>query len=312
MSLRLKTLIGLLVLCMSALACSISFGGEQLSEEERLQTAVAETVSANQLGQLPIQATPTSITITIAPTFTQTIPPTQTPRPCNKGSLVSESPRDYAKFAAGEDFDKTWRIRNDGTCTWSTSYRLEFKDGSKMGGPSSKNLTQNVAPGESIDIIIDLEAPDTAGIYRGNWQLVDDKGQAFYFPYVIIEVEASAAEPSKPDLVIAAFQITPEIPTQGENTHVKVRPKNIGGADSGGFKVEWYGLDTFTNPSCTWNVTGGLAAGGSVWLECDFIFGSWYPITKTTIVYVDKNNTVDESNENNNTATKSPLGVHSP
>lgn len=309
MTLKTKVLSAWIVLSMIVLACTLSFGGGGLSDAERLQTAVAQTVTAAAQSQDTQQPLPT---ITVAPTNTQQGPPTNTPKPCNKGFLVNEDPQDNTKFDVGQDFDKRWRIRNDGTCTWNTKYRLEFKDGSKMGGPSIKSLTQNVAPGETVDIIIDQGAPDTAGTYRGNWQLVDDQGVAFFFPYVIIEAKAILGPPpiAKAELIGTGFEIAPDPPNSSVNAHVKVRVKNQGGIDSGGFTVKWYGLDTFANPSCTWNVAGGLAAGGSVWLECDYVFASWYPINKTTVFYIDTANTVDESNEGNNTYSKSPFGVN--
>jgi len=182
-----------------------------------------------------------------------------------------------------------------------------------MGGPSSKNLTISVAPGEQYDFLVDLTAPNTAGTYKGVWQIADDQGKIFVHNlWVEIKAKAILAPPpvGKPDLIINLFTIDPATPNADENTHTKVRVKNQGSVDSGGFKVQWYGLDTFADPSCYWNVNGGVVAGGSVLLECDFVFASWYPINKTSIAIVDTNNSVDESNEGNNTKTISPFGVN--
>ncbi|HUV15771.1 MAG TPA: NBR1-Ig-like domain-containing protein [Pelolinea sp.] len=314
MTLKTKILSAWIILSLVILACEISLGRDELSEEEKLQTAVAQTVAANQQQQQQQQDQQTLPTITVAPTNAPQGPPTETPKPCNKGFLVSESPADNTEFDVGQDFDKNWRIRNDGTCTWNTNYKLAFADGDKMSGPSSKNLTQNVAPGETVDIIIDLNAPDTAGTYRGNWKLVDDQGQSFFFPYVIIKAKAILGPPpvAKADLYISEFSISPATPTQFANTHVKVRAANGGTVNSGGFIMEWYGLTTAANPSCSWNIAGGLVAGGSVLMECDYVFASWYPINKTSIVYIDTTNAVDESNEGNNSASISPFGVVAP
>lgn len=186
MTLKTKVFSAWIILSLIVMACTISAGGG-LSDNERLQTAVAQTVTAAAQAQ-PQNTQPPSATLTVAPTNTQQSPPTSTPKPCNKGFLVNEDPQDNADFNGGDDFDKRWRIRNDGTCTWTTSYKFEFKDGSKMGGQASQNLPQNVAPGETIDIIIDQTAPGSTGTYRGNWQIVDGNGVAFYFPYVIIDV----------------------------------------------------------------------------------------------------------------------------
>ena len=125
-----------------------------------------------------------------------------------------------------------------------------------MGGPSTLNLTQSVDPGELIDISVDLKAPNSAGTYKGFWKVRDDEGD-FFVNNLWVQIKAVIpGPPPKPDLATANLTITPEIPTQGANTNVKVRVKNIGGADAGAFTVKWYGLDSFANPSCTWNVAG--------------------------------------------------------
>lgn len=292
-------------------ACGFSFGDTVLSDEEKLQTAVAATVSAIQPSPvIPTQAQPTA-----EPAKTQTVPPTKTPIPCNLAYYVSETIPDGTEYDVGESFVKTWRLKNIGTCTWNSNYQLVFAEGDKMSGPSSQNLTQSVAPGEQIDISVDLIAPNIAGTYKGIWKVKDDQG-AYIVHKIWVEIKANAilAPPpvGKPDLVVSEFSINPAPPIWHDNTHVHARAKNQGTADSGGFKMDWYGLTTAAIPSCTWNIAGGLVAGGSVLMECDYMFGSWYPVNKTSIVYIDTNNTVDESNESNNTATISPFGVVTP
>ncbi len=310
MKLRTKVFSAWIILSLIVLACTISSGGG-LSDNERLQTAVAQTVTANQTqqqqqGQQSEQPLPT---ITVAPTNTQQSPPTQTPEPCNKAAFISETVPDNTEFETAENFVKSWRLKNVGTCTWNSNYQLVFSEGDKMGGPSTLNLTQSVDPGELIDISVDLKAPNSAGTYKGFWKVRDDEGD-FFVNNLWVQIKAVIpGPPPKPDLATANLTITPEIPTQGANTNVKVRVKNIGGADAGAFTVKWYGLDSFANPSCTWNVAG-LGAGESKWLECNFVFASWYPINKTTIVYTDTANTVNESNEGNNNRTITPFGVN--
>src|SRR5512145_1793119 len=44
---------------------------------------------------------------------------------------------DGTRFDPGATFKKTWRLKNIGTCTWTTSYSLVFDSGEKMGAASS-------------------------------------------------------------------------------------------------------------------------------------------------------------------------------
>ena len=308
MSRLLKAACGWTVLMMIVLACS--FGG--LSEEEQLQTAVAQTLEARQEVEEEEEDTPEP-TITIAPTATEKGEPTNTPQPCNDADFVSETVPDGTEFEPNENFTKTWRVKNAGTCTWNTGYEIVFVSGDKMGGPSDLNLTQNVDPGEQVDLKVDLKAPGSEGEYEGIWNLRSPDGE-YLLNYISVKIKVveEEAPAEKADLLITEFSLNPNPPTMGENVHVRVRVKNQGGIDAGGFKMEWYGLDTFADPSCTWNIIGGLVADGSVLMECDFVFASWYPSPKTTIAYVDVDDDVDESNEGNNSASIGGFSVLAP
>jgi len=70
-------------------------------------------------------------------------------------------------------------LKNVGTCTWKTTYRLIFVSGNIMGGRNLTYLPEEVAPGQTIDLAMDFRAPYFEGNYRGNWQLRNDKGEIF-------------------------------------------------------------------------------------------------------------------------------------
>lgn len=74
---------------------------------------------------------------------------------------------------------KTWRLRNTGTCTWSTAYSLAFAKGTNMGPASDTALPASVAPGATVDLTIPITAPANAGTYRGNYQLRNAAGNLF-------------------------------------------------------------------------------------------------------------------------------------
>ena len=97
---------------------------------------------------------------------------------------------DGTPFAPNTFFQKTWRIRNSGNCTWDGSYRLTFLSGDRMSGPRSAPLADAVIPGEEIDLSVTLLAPDPAGTYLGEWQLFAPDGTPFgTAPYVAIQVQ---------------------------------------------------------------------------------------------------------------------------
>jgi len=120
----------------------------------------------------PGATTPTS---TPAP-VTATVPPSS----CDKVQFVADvNVPDGTTFAPGAVFTKTWRLKNIGSCAWSTSYQLVFFSGEKMGAASSANFPQNVAIGQTVDISINMTAPSAAGSYRGFWMFKNANGSLF-------------------------------------------------------------------------------------------------------------------------------------
>ena len=83
---------------------------------------------------------------------------------------------DGTQMPVGTAFTKTWRVQNSGTCNWTTSFKLVFSYGEQMGG-QTVSLASTVAPGQNVDISVDLKVPNKTGKLEGIWSLVDDKGQ---------------------------------------------------------------------------------------------------------------------------------------
>jgi len=117
----------------------------------------------------------------IGPVATQTPEPAPTQIPCTDAAtfLKDVTIPDNTNLLPGQSFVKTWRLRNDGTCTWTTDFALAFAGGSKLGGSTVVPLARAVAPGETIDLSITLTAPAGSGIYESRWQLRNAAGQLF-------------------------------------------------------------------------------------------------------------------------------------
>jgi hypothetical protein len=121
----------------------------------------------------PIPGTP--------PTPTNTVPPSAC---SDKAAFVADvTVPDGSLYTAGTTFKKTWRLKNIGTCTWTPSYALVFSSGDQMGGAVSVAFPGNAAPGQTIDLSVDLTAPATAGSYRGYWKLKNANGALFGIGY---------------------------------------------------------------------------------------------------------------------------------
>jgi hypothetical protein len=118
-----------------------------------------------------------------SPTFTQVyIPPsaTPTPIPCNQMKLKLEvTVPEGTRYTPGVEFPKIWQVTNTGSCDWTTAYRLVFVDGDRMGAPRSVRLPGRVRAGESVNLEVDLVAPDKKGTYSGEWMLRDSHDNEF-------------------------------------------------------------------------------------------------------------------------------------
>jgi len=129
-------------------------------------------------------------TITPTPTISPPTPtpvqpqssPTHTPTTScvDQAAFVSDvTIPDNTYLSPGRTFVKTWRLRNTGTCTWTTAYSLAFVDGHSMGGPLSVPLGSPVAPGKVVDVSVTLNAPTSSGTYEGKWRLRNANGTPF-------------------------------------------------------------------------------------------------------------------------------------
>ncbi len=114
----------------------------------------------------------------VVPTITDTPGPTPTVG-CDKAQFISDvTVPDGTTFAPNATFTKTWRLKNVGTCTWTTAYAVSFVSGDRMGGVDTL-LPETVVPGQTVDIGVNLTAPSLAGSYRGYWELKNASGGLF-------------------------------------------------------------------------------------------------------------------------------------
>jgi hypothetical protein len=101
---------------------------------------------------------------------------------------------DFNNLQPGRQFSGVWTIRNSGDRAWNGDFRVAYVDSSTadtaqtprntMGARSAYSLRevsgkQSVAPGETIEIRLDLVAPQQPGAYAFHWQLESNNGEPF-------------------------------------------------------------------------------------------------------------------------------------
>ena len=135
----------------------------------------------------------------------QTAVNTPTPICTNQAEFVKHLNVSYnTEFKPSTSFAKVWLIKNTGTCTWSTEYKLIYVDGDLMGGPNEIFLHQEVVPGETIDIRVNLLAPVKPSTYANLWMLQDDLGSNF-------GIGPSGDDPLKVQIVVVSPYKAPRL-----------------------------------------------------------------------------------------------------
>jgi hypothetical protein len=153
-----------------------------------LYTAAAETLivmSSQQVVTQTASPTPTLSLGAASPTEFSTytsVPPLQNIAKCDAAAFVTDvNYPDGSVVGRGNTFTKIWRIKNVGTCTWTTSYDLVYVSGEKFGAKNTVSLPVSVGPGKTVDLSISLTAPNQNGRFKGYWKLRNASGVQFGF-----------------------------------------------------------------------------------------------------------------------------------
>lgn len=158
-------------------------------------TQAYETIQAQILTMQPLQTGaalgtpyPTSVTpspATAIPTKLSLTPLPSHPAPtavCDRvqpGNPIDVTIPDDINIPPGESFVKIWRLLNAGNCTWTTGYTLVWFSGEQLSSERAYSLEHAVSSGSSVDISIEMTAPNIPGTYQSNWKLQNNSGQLF-------------------------------------------------------------------------------------------------------------------------------------
>ncbi len=134
----------------------------------------------------------------------------------NDADLVADvTIPDGTKIDPGAIFNKTWRIKNTGTCNWETGYYYDNINDLTLGG-SRKDLSP-LTTGREVDITLPMRAPNTGGTYRSDWRLFDAAGRPFGPVFRAEIVVPPTCEAPK----IALFEANPTEITVGQNSTLR-------------------------------------------------------------------------------------------
>ena len=185
----------LLLMTILLAACAPATPIEPTADVNAVRTSAANTVVAEftltaaafSPTPEPATETPTPELPTETPTITFATDPTQialgTP-----GELCDNMTYDDATIdvtiidgtimTPGQEFVKTWKIKNSGSCSWGEGYGLVFSYGERMDGqPVPFDVLVGV--GDEIDVSVNFKAPTAIGEYTSAWQMANAAGVTF-------------------------------------------------------------------------------------------------------------------------------------
>jgi hypothetical protein len=187
-------------------------------------------------------------------------------------------------MAPNQTFNKKWRIKNDGTCTW-TGFSMVFDSGDAMGGPATKAIS-TLNPGQEIDLDVDLKAPTTPGSYRGYWRINTNsgvlvpivngsQGKSFYVD-IKVQNPVTATYTLPPPIVFAvtsvsvasggtcgAFTATANITTNGAGSVTYHWVRSDGAIDGASHPAVVYTAAGTQSVNTSWSASGT----GTYWID---------------------------------------------
>jgi len=185
------------VLILAACGSATPAAGEPTPDVAAVRTSAASTVvSQFTLTAAAFTATPAPPTETQAPespeaTITQTtLPVAQVTNAegtvvvlCDKyswdPSTVDVNVPDNTTMSPGQDFVKTWKIKNIGSCTWDAGYKLVFSYGDDELKGEAQPLSAAIGPQQEVEVSVQFTAPSLPGTYFSVWTMQNAKGITF-------------------------------------------------------------------------------------------------------------------------------------
>ncbi len=185
-----------------------------LTLQSVMATSVAVGVSTNMPG-------------TNAPAPTPAHTPTPIPGIAGPGGCVLNmqfiadvSVADGTTIPFNGAFTKTWRVRNSGTCTWNSSYRLVFASGSQLGAPGSVPLMP-AKPNDVVDLSVPMRAPASgSGTLSGEWRAAAPDNTIFGNKLTVVIALPAPTATAQPTAPPATATSTPTIDFKAASTTV--------------------------------------------------------------------------------------------
>jgi Ig-like domain-containing protein len=194
---KIKSVLSIIFIAMLIAACSPSPASQEQGptpDIAAVRTSAASTVIAQftltaaaftPTASLPTETSAPQITntATIAPLAQVTTGAGTTVALCDSLSIdpttVDVNIPDGTTMTPGQDFIKTWKVKNNGSCAWGAGYELIYAGYADQMAGQFQPLDEVIQPGQETELSVQFQAPDAAGEYVSAWQMSNPAGQPF-------------------------------------------------------------------------------------------------------------------------------------
>ncbi|MBI1793522.1 MAG: hypothetical protein HYR70_04965 [Chloroflexi bacterium] len=197
---KIKLLIITMLGALVFTACAPSSPPAPTPDTALISTAAAQTVIANFTSTAaawtatplpPPTETPTSLAlntptleITTVPTLPGGTPGATQISLCDRytwdNATVDVNVPDGTQMTPGQDFVKTWKIKNAGTCTWGAGYTVIYAGYVDKLSGVPQPINGVIGPGQEVEISVQFKAPNKIGEYVSAWTLANPNGTLFF------------------------------------------------------------------------------------------------------------------------------------
>jgi hypothetical protein len=193
---KLKLTLAVMLAAMLIAACGSpnTPAQEPTSDVAAVRTSAASTVvsqftlTAAAFTPTPALPTDTSApqatsTVTVAPLAQVTNAEGTTVALCDSLSIdpvtVDVNIPDGTIMSPGQDFVKTWKIKNNGSCPWGAGYKLVYAGYAADMDGQFQPLAEVIQPGQEVEVSVQFQAPSETGEYLSAWQMENPTGVTF-------------------------------------------------------------------------------------------------------------------------------------
>ena len=153
------------------------------------------------------------------------------------GRPIDVSIPDNTRIHPEDTFLKTWRLINVGSCTWTKEYSVVWFSGEYLAFRKEEPFHEIVLPGQSVDLSINMVAPQKAGLYQSNWKLRDENGELFGIGPAAASPFWVRFEVVSPDVVglppLSTWTPIPRVQSSGSALLFIGQPYDLDGATQG-------------------------------------------------------------------------------